>query len=602
MLFRGDRLNQIAWWLAALLPILIAASIVIPRWVDVPVWDDWERAILLRDWHAGTLTTSDLFAPHIQHRIALPRLVTLSLSPLTHGDIRSELAIIFGIKAAWALLVVFLVCKTFSGRLPPLLALILSAVVMSPWQFQSYFWAGTLGLILPGFFVVLALVLWQIPAGVFPRLTGIVAVSLLCSACFAHGLLIWPTLGVLVLCTANPTNWRRQLVAGTIYLATGGIVIFYYFQNLNNVSHPMHAYNQVGTSSEAVAFEAFLANPQHYFYYWLRLLGSPLARGIHLEPKQVALALGGILVLLYFAASILTLLRWRQTELRCNAMPWLALGGFALASAAAVAWGRAGFSGDVRALNARYIALTQFLPAALIVLIILFRRHIPFLQRVSGNAMTGLAGFAIAWLIVVWTSAFDPMNAWHHARLAAKAELTLLPVVQRQVNTLLDGDKDFLREQAEYLDSQGWINPPMSREAWLDQFRINSKPVASSRGALYGATWEDGTLTVTGHGSIPGDGRPADAVLISISENGRERILGIADFALRPGRLDLHVDYEFTARYAPQEKTRHGWSTRIEPSKIPPNVTSGSAWILNIQTRRVQLISKFPIPARPIVP
>jgi hypothetical protein len=580
-----------AWWIAALLPIGIAAALVAPCWVDVPVWDDWERGPLLKKWTEGSLTLSDLTAAHIQHRNAIARLVTLALNGPTNGDIRWELAVIFLVTAGTALGVAGLARQTLQPRAAPILAFVITALLMSPWQYQTYFWAGTLGLVLPGLFVVLALLAWTRLQRTTLRFAIVGVLSVACSLCFAHGLLIWPTLAALMWLSIDRRRLRIEVTLAGAYTLAGALSIAFYLKDLHNTSHPVHAYGGDAHIADQVGMAGFRANPLLYLSFGMRMLGSPVARGIDFHAESLSLVMGGILVVAFLTLAALVLFRWTDSEMRIKMLPWIALGSFSIVSAAAVTWGRAGFSSDMRALCPRYIALVHYLPATLLVVFpFLFRKersHRSF--AALGNSAIGIC---IAWLFILWTSALDPLIAWHQARLSAKAELSLLPVVQRSQNTLLDGASDFLLEQAEFLDSKGWLHPPMSREPWLDQYRIRDGEVAKSRGEVtQHERREDGTF-LRGHASFPRSGRAADAVLICTMENNRLRIIAIADPAHRPNGRHLHVNYEFTTRHHPSDKLHYEWEVLLPPNVYDPNSASTlSVWKLDFAKRQVHRIN-----------
>ncbi len=59
-------------------PAVITASMMHRYAVNIPVWDDLERAELLTRYESGTLDLDYLFSAHIEHRIVLTRLIILA--------------------------------------------------------------------------------------------------------------------------------------------------------------------------------------------------------------------------------------------------------------------------------------------------------------------------------------------------------------------------------------------------------------------------------------------------------------------------------------------------------------------------------------------
>jgi hypothetical protein len=392
----------------------------------------------------------------------------------------------------------------------------------------------------------------------------------------------------MLLSPAVPSR-KSRVSAALTYAILGAIVIVSYCTYLENRANPAHAYGEESQTVAGTGLAAFLEKPGHYLECGLRMVGSPLGRGLNIDEESATFAIGIALLSACALASIYVVLRWKNEALRSQSLPWFAIGGFGLACGSAITWGRAGMFSDVRALCPRYVSSVHFVAASALFLgaILVTRMS---LNNSARNLVRVCAGILIAWLFVVWTSALDPLHAWRSARLNAKAELTLLPVVKRTSSNLLDAGSVFLHEQASYLNSKGWINPPMMTEPWLDQFAIRgTKPVSASRGGIEPLVFEGDTVVMRGHGSIPRAGRPADAVLICAEENGRRRIMAIADPDILRGTYPPHINYEFTPRHRAKEKLRHGWIARL-PRNVYESHKDWTVWILDIIERRVHRI------------
>jgi hypothetical protein len=74
-----------------LLPVFLSANFVWRFGVDVPFWDEWELAPLLRALHDGQLSFAALAAQHNEHRLLFPRAVMLALAGLTRWNARAEM-------------------------------------------------------------------------------------------------------------------------------------------------------------------------------------------------------------------------------------------------------------------------------------------------------------------------------------------------------------------------------------------------------------------------------------------------------------------------------------------------------------------------------
>ncbi len=63
--------------------------------VNVPFMDDWQFVPLLEKTKSGTLTFQDLWAPHDEHRLLLPRIIIIVSMFATGGDYRVQSYITF---------------------------------------------------------------------------------------------------------------------------------------------------------------------------------------------------------------------------------------------------------------------------------------------------------------------------------------------------------------------------------------------------------------------------------------------------------------------------------------------------------------------------
>ena len=70
----------------AFTPALVTAALVARFAVDVPTWDDFERAPFLAAWKEGRLGFHDFYALHIEHRIVVPRLLMLPVEVVDRGN------------------------------------------------------------------------------------------------------------------------------------------------------------------------------------------------------------------------------------------------------------------------------------------------------------------------------------------------------------------------------------------------------------------------------------------------------------------------------------------------------------------------------------
>ena len=63
--------------------------------VNIPFMDDWQFVPLLEKAKNGTLTFQELWAPHDEHRLLLPRIIIIVSMFATGGDYRVQSFITF---------------------------------------------------------------------------------------------------------------------------------------------------------------------------------------------------------------------------------------------------------------------------------------------------------------------------------------------------------------------------------------------------------------------------------------------------------------------------------------------------------------------------
>jgi len=570
---------RLAAAIAILLPALFAAAVILEHRVDVPLWDDWERGPLLQKWHEGTLTFQDLYAPHIQHRMVVPRLVNLASNALTQGNLRAELGVNFAVIILTAIGAAFLAWRSLAPRpCAPFVAFLVSAVLCSPIQFQNYLWLTTLGIALPALCLVLAIVAWQSRWHTGIRFGICVALALIGTHSFGHGIVLWPC--ILVLIAAGEGTLKQRIRLGLLWVLLGGATAAAYFHNLENTAHPTHAY--FGQSEKAAhhTLETLRTDPARLLFFFARVLGSPLCRAPHTSPLETGLAIGFAILLLCAVAKILWIVRWTDADLRRRALPWLVLAFYGVACAAAVTWGRGGWETANRALTPRYVTMAQHAAASLLVLIPLLSGA-RLAQRIAPAGWI-VGGFFAGWMLLQWIQGARLAEAWAWGRIQAKAQLVVLPVARPTTLKLIDAELGFIRTQMNFLAERGFLNPPPLNEPWLDRFPVATRSIPQGKAGLDPVRIDSGNFVVSGTAFTPGTGRPADAVLLCENVAGRWKIRYIADPELPQGEPRFNLDYEFTSLHlAGGYKPLPRWEKRIPLREAPAPGSEWSAWILD---------------------
>ena len=403
LLTKGRRRSflRVLVFILAWSPAVITGSLMARYAVDIPVWDDLERAELLDRYQSGTLDWTFLSSAHIEHRILLPRLIILANATFADGSLRNEVAVNFVAMLISALCCAWLVRKTRPGqRSNPLLIFLINLSVFSLIQYQNLCWAIQTAFFLPLTFMALTLVIQRSSL----RWPVQFALSLLCALggtlSFSHGLVLWPLVAVWLLVAAN--NWtvkKRLLIAGA-WLLVAAIVGFLYFNGISSTSHPAHSYLQ-DPGEYPPGFSDVVGgklNPLHVVYASFLALGSPFCRVILIDPLTVAPWIGIVLLAGFAALTLVSIWRCiatRSKEEWRSVLPWIAMGGYAVASIFLVSLGRAGF-GVARVLSPRYLTITNYLIVSMVVL-----AAMNFSTEVLRTRMRGVALIVLGLLLAL---------------------------------------------------------------------------------------------------------------------------------------------------------------------------------------------------------
>jgi hypothetical protein len=298
-------------------------------------WDEWEMIPLLVKQSAGTLTFSDLFAQHNEHRILFPRVAMLTLGGLTRYNTVAEMFFSWSLICMTALLIFHAYQKRFpsSARARFLLTFLpVSILLFSFRQYESILWGFTNQIYLMTFGVVATFVLldrskkadsWFI----FSVLSAVVA-----SFSFLVGLAAWPV-GLVQLSVSRRKGDPRM----ALWCLAGALITMSYFYGFVLALDHAHAVGFVDAS-----------------VYFLILIGSPLSYG-PLPFGAFAAASFGIVSLLI---SSLFVAEARRRRILGENRVWLSFILFACMFSGITALGRSGLE-LAQALSSRYTPITS---------------------------------------------------------------------------------------------------------------------------------------------------------------------------------------------------------------------------------------------------
>lgn len=329
-------LIQLACSLALILPSLLLLWYIRAFGVSVIFWDEWEMIPLLQKELLGTLTFSDLFAQHNEHRIFFPRIAMLTMARLTQYNTIAEMLLSWLLICMTALLVfrVFQKESPSSGRARFLLAFLPVSILLFGFrQFESILWGFTCQIYLMIFGAVATFFLLESSRKIDVRFMCAFFAATLSSFSFLTGLMVWP-IGLFQIVVSE----RRKKVGKTTLWCLAALVIFasYLYGYVKPGQHP---------SLEYVLTDPFLAGT-----YFLTFIGAPLSWDSARGGAPAFGLLISVIALFAFASA------HRSKVLRRNAI-WLSFIFFGAASALAATVGRSGF-GPEQALSSRYTPIT----------------------------------------------------------------------------------------------------------------------------------------------------------------------------------------------------------------------------------------------------
>ncbi len=341
-------------------PFVFLLFMVNRNFVDILFWDEWDFVPTLARSYQGTLSFTDLWMQHNEHRPLLLRLVLLFLTRLSGWNTAFEIG--FSILLALLLFGVILYQLSMTGRtlkinftwLIPMVSLIVFSLV----QAENWLWGWELVVFLNVVAVTAGIVLLhQLTSWVrflFALLCGIMA-----TYSFATGILYW-LIGLPIIILIAFGNKKLMLSRLGVWSIAAGLTIFSYLYDYRTPSyHP----------SPLLALE----QPIQYVTYVLAYLGVPLTNGsvecvlrnVSCRETGISSALVGSAGLIVFLALLLAL---RQHIQWVRMMPYISLASFAILSALLTGIGRVGF-GFEQAITSRYTTISSLFWIALAALV-----------------------------------------------------------------------------------------------------------------------------------------------------------------------------------------------------------------------------------------
>src|ERR1700752_1437092 len=175
------------------LPALFLLAEIHAFAVNVPFMDDWQFVPLLEHAKNGALTFQELWAPHDEHRILLPRIIIIASMFATGGDYRVQSYITFTVVAIISGCLLWLMVRVNGSRMSVLWAWVLANMALfSPIQFHNWLWPMQFAYFLPYTFLALCLCTLYARIPALPKFVLAAFFALAGNFSFVQGNLIWP--------------------------------------------------------------------------------------------------------------------------------------------------------------------------------------------------------------------------------------------------------------------------------------------------------------------------------------------------------------------------------------------------------------------------
>jgi hypothetical protein len=557
--------------LLALSPAAFTLALVSKYGVDIPYADEWTLAPILAKAHTHTLTFSDFFAQHNEHRYVFPKVLLIGFAAIARGDVRFEMLFSVLLCGLTSLNLWLILQRTFSStpekRL--LLLTLLNLVLFSPVQAENWTWGFQFVLFLINFLLTTGIAVATSDLTIGRKFVICLAIALTGTFSFGNGFALWVTTFPLSLISPERMSRKRRLVWLAAWAAgcLGAISVSFI-----NYVKPAHHPSIAASNS-----------PLDYFLYVATFLGAHLSQAARTESIVVPITIGTLLLVIYFAGMGFALFRGSAGLLK-QVTPWMAIGGFALASAFMAALTRIGF-GINQGLDSRYTTFSLCLSIGIIGLaaIVSGTLHSSYgrNERFRRTYLRVETAFLTAFLIAIFISGawgVESMKSIQRTRLWGKGACLLGNVLDDEIvyETYLGGWGPDVLKYANMEDAMGLLHPRLFRTAEISQLpRVTASKTIL--GYVDTVTGTQGSCEITGWAVHPKRRRVADCVVVAYQSTGHEPVIfGVADqVSDRPDVVEA---------FHKKELLRSGWTVHFQRPAVPRGEQHISAWSLDTRS------------------
>jgi hypothetical protein len=570
--------------------------------VNVPFMDDWQFVPLLEKAKEGTLSFYDLWAPHDEHRLLLPRILIIASMFASGGDYRVQCFITFSVVALISLCLLWLMVRLDGSRSSVLWAWVLANIALfSPIQYHNWLWPMQFAYFLPYTFLALCLCALYARIPPVPKFILAAALALAGNFSFVQGNLIWPALLPVILFAPDVLAKGARRNFAIAWGVLGALAVTLYFWGLeHNTAIPDYAYDHKGVPPTMSTLRLLQEQPVHTLSrmgrFVLAMFGNSVARGFPVADNLIFAYICGAIVL---ALAVLALaVAWKRRVFLDQALPWACLLLFSFVTAAFVCVGRV-WRGDDQPLTPRYATFGTFCIVALIALfsaVFFGREHSveesgrtssPWDKMISSTPAL-LVGFFLCVQSVNWIYGHNLMEEWSLTRWHALARLHFLGKIPTYARPdLLGGTDEIIREMASSLEKLGMLNPPRANDLRISALGKEVEPQGIKKGRMNQLIMRGPKGWRASGNAFAMKGRSADAVILGVQNDKGEWVAITAGTPLsRPNylRWSNRMDWEFLA-LSPSGK---GGDWEIElPLETFGDLRSGvlRAWAMDYRRR-----------------
>jgi hypothetical protein len=316
--------------------------------VNVPINDDWDQVAVSVHWCLQGFDTASLLAPHNEHCLAIPRILSHAMLALSQGNYR-QLLLVNGMIAVVALAALLMFVSRWRMPLYAFIPMVLAiAALMSGWcQWQNWLWAFQMPWFLLPLMLIACATLVARAQSAWVAVTAVAVTALLGPLCMANGVFtgwaLLPALWMRIAGEPRQTRWQSIAItcASCLVATSFGLAIV----SRSRVQDP-------------VALTQVLASPLQTVGTFLAILGGPLdPQGSFHGDRVPATIAGGIALILGCLATTAGLLVRRRPDAR-ELGPGFALMTYGLLSVSSVVAGRLDLLAN-GAVESRYLTLSS---------------------------------------------------------------------------------------------------------------------------------------------------------------------------------------------------------------------------------------------------